>query len=826
MVEHGEGGEHVLIAGVPDPDAEVHVIEGHRKALVQAAHLLVQVAADHEAGAGDAVDVVGVDQAAHIAGVGHLEVLVHMGGQGQMAKAQTGVLDGVVGVEQLGAHAAHPLLLGEHDHFLQPAGGDDLGVVVEEQQVFTGGKLGAEVVQGAVVEAGALPADHPEGVGMLFFQLFVGAEGLVLFAVVLDDQDLKVGVSGLGVDGLDAGAQVLGMVAAGDQDADLARMLDGVVGLVEAGGVGNHGHLVHRHPYPLIVGIQGLDGCFQAVELGLDAAGHAGGAGPPVVEHMGNMDHLLGFFGEAEVQVVVLAAVVLAPLAAAGGFQQAGLKDAQVADIVVGPQVVQHEIGLEVIEGGVLHLALKGNLVGVDEVGPLLHNGLGHIPQGRGMQDVVVVQQGDVLPCGQGETGVGVAGNALVAFQLLVADPAVLGHAGLDGLAHLFILAGVHQAQLPVLVGLVDHRVQQLGQEVQRGVVQRHHDADFGPVGLVLGLADQQVHRGQAAGLEGAAGEMGLIILGVLAAFGQTGKALPAQLGQQDKQREGMPQLPQLAEQVADRPGDFPAGGTGDVVEGGFQLVFVLVGGGQLAALVVGELLVIAAALLGPVQLDAQAVQFFLIGGGQVPGLAGGRTEQGRAGQRAPALPSKIPPEAGGSHGLGPDGQGGSLLGLRGQKQQAAARQGLGRRNVPALDHHQVILRRPAGGQGVAGVQPVLPCLAGAQAESFDIPAAEGGGQALVPQDQHPPGPKLRLQQAGQLFLLPGLLLFLQIFCALHFLAPILSLSIILVYQIFPRLRSISTHSLAKIDVLATKPDALQAVLAILVRANTATASS
>ena len=69
------------------------------------------------------------------------------------AEADTGVLDGIVRVEQLCAHAAHPLLLGVHDHLFQPGGGDDLGVVVEQKQILTGGKLLAEVVQGAVIEA-------------------------------------------------------------------------------------------------------------------------------------------------------------------------------------------------------------------------------------------------------------------------------------------------------------------------------------------------------------------------------------------------------------------------------------------------------------------------------------------------------------------------------------------------------------------------------------------------------------------------------------------------------------------------------------------------
>ena len=78
------------------------------------------------------------------------------------AKADAGMLDGVIGVEQLCTHTAHPLLLGVHDHLFQPVGGDDLGIVVEQQQIFAGGILLAKVVQGTVIEALALPGHDLE----------------------------------------------------------------------------------------------------------------------------------------------------------------------------------------------------------------------------------------------------------------------------------------------------------------------------------------------------------------------------------------------------------------------------------------------------------------------------------------------------------------------------------------------------------------------------------------------------------------------------------------------------------------------------------------
>ena len=603
---------------------------------------------------------------------------------------------------------------------------------------------------------------------MFLLELLVAAEGPLLLAVVLDEDDLEIRVGGLFVDGLDAGHQIPGVVAGGDQDADLARLLDGVVGLVEARGVGDHGDTVHRDPLPLIVGVQGLDGGFQAVELGGDVAGHAGGAGPPVVEHMGDVDDLLGLLGEAEVEVVVLAAVVFAPLAAARLFQQGTLKDAQVADIVVGAEVVDHIIRLEVVEGGVLHFALKGHLVGVDKVRPLLGDGLGHIPQGAGVEDIVVVQKGDVLPFCQGKALVGVARDPLVFGEFLVADPLVLGSPAGHRLAHGGVLAGIHQAELPVLIGLILDRVQQLFQEIQGGIVQRHHDADAGPGGLVLGLADQQVHRGQAAGLEGLAGEPLVIIPLVLHPLADPRHPLPADKAQEHQGREVMDQLLRLAEEVPQGPGEFPAAGTGHRAQGFFQLALVLVGRRNLVALVLGELLVLPAALLGLGQAAAQAVHLALVAPHQGHLIGLGRTEEGRVREAAPPPPIEIPVAALLGQHLCPARQG-PVVPRDAQGQHPAARQLLGL-GGGALHHHQVVFLRPAGGQN-----RVLPAPGQIfhrffrgnvhQAVGLHMEFPQLGGQGALGPAQHQDGPgrKLSRNLAGRLAQ-PDLLFFFHRF--------------------------------------------------------------
>ena len=104
------------------------------------------------------------------------------------------------------------------------------------------------------------------------------------------------------------------------------------------------------------------------------------------------MHHLFGLLGQAQVQVIILAAVELRPLVAAHLGQQRGTEHAQVADVVVGAEVVQHIIRLEVVHRQMVDVALKGDLVRIHEVGSLLGDSLCHIPQSARMQDIVVVQ--------------------------------------------------------------------------------------------------------------------------------------------------------------------------------------------------------------------------------------------------------------------------------------------------------------------------------------------------------------------------------------------------------------------------------------------------
>ena len=522
---------------------------------------------------------------------------------------------------------------------------------------------------------------------MLLLHPLVGAEGLRLLAVVLDEDQLEIRVGGAVIDGLDAEFEVLDVVAGGDQDADPVRMSDGVIGLVIAGRAGDEADLVHRDAAAGIMGLEGRDARVDAVGLGGDVRRRAAGAGAPVIEGVGDVDDLRGLFGQAEEEVVILTAVVLHPLAAAAALHQGAAESGQVADVVVGAEVVQHEVRFEVVEHHVVHAALEGGFVGVDEVCPLLGDGLGRVPERTGVEDIVMVQQGDVIAGGHLDAVVGVAGDELVLFELLVADAGVRLGAVLYLLAHGGVLPGVHAAKLPVLVGLVLDGIQQLFKERQRSVVERHHDADLRGSGLGIELLHQQLHGGKGIRPQGLAGEEGGVLAAGAGLFPHPGNTLGPQLVQEDEERQGVPELAALADDIAGGPRQFPEGRACDLAEGLFQLLFMAAAQGKVAAEPFNEGGLFAAAPFGPHHPVPQGVQFLLVAldHGQSAGLGG--PEEGRLLGAALAAPEHIAVVAALGQLLGPVGQSGGV----GADQQHLRGQLYGQFHEGGVLHHQQV---------------------------------------------------------------------------------------------------------------------------------------
>ena len=227
------------------------------------------------------------------------------------------------------------------------------------------------------------------------------------------------------------------------------------------------------------------------------------------------------------------------------------------------------------VEHHILHLALEGRLIGIDEVGSLLGDGLGRVPEGAGVEDVVVVQQGDEVAGGHLDAFVGVAGDELILLQLPVADTRVHSGALLHHLAHTRGSAGIHTAELPVAVGLVHNGIQQLFEEVQRGVVERHHDADFGACGLVVYLPHQQFHRCEPVGAHDFAREEGGVLTAGAGLFPHTLDAAAAQFPQEHEEGQSVPELAALADDIAHGPGHLPELRAGHLAERLFQLLLM-----------------------------------------------------------------------------------------------------------------------------------------------------------------------------------------------------------------------------------------------------------
>ena len=271
---------------------------------------------------------------------------VAVAGGAANAQKHTRVLDAVIRVVEFCAHAAHVRALAEHEHLGQKALAEQLDVVVQKQQLLAPGKPAGEVVHRREVEA-ALIGDHLQPRVLLLRRLVIFKGGGV-GGVVLRHDDLKVVVARFGVKAGKAAVQVLDVVLIRDKHADKGRAGEGVLHPVGAGAALDAlRRSFQAHPREVVV-----DGLFprrQGVGFGRYSAGGAARVAAPDIKHIGDVGHLFRALGEAQDELKVLAAVVLAALAAARPLKEGPGKSGQVGDVVAAPQIVRLKIGLEVI---------------------------------------------------------------------------------------------------------------------------------------------------------------------------------------------------------------------------------------------------------------------------------------------------------------------------------------------------------------------------------------------------------------------------------------------------------------------------------------------
>ena len=119
-------------------------------------------------------------------------------------------------------------------------------------------------------------------------------------------------------------------------------------------------------------------------------------------------------------------------------------------------------------------------LIRINKVCVSFTNSPHHFVECSWVQQVVMVKQSNIIALGHLQAGVGVAGYAQVFLQLFILDSLVFPHiltAYFFYVAMCLVTAVCH-AQLPVAIGLVNHRLDHFTEEQLRCVIKRDNDAE------------------------------------------------------------------------------------------------------------------------------------------------------------------------------------------------------------------------------------------------------------------------------------------------------------------------------------------------------------
>src|SRR5579885_977825 len=133
--------------------------------------------------------------------------------------------------------------------------------------------------------------------------------------------------------------------------------------------------------------------------LGFLAAGLGGGSrhGPPVIQNAWNPADLLGVFGDAQQEIVILAAVPASFVQTAHGVQKPAFADDEVKEIIARQKKVRRPAGLE---EGLVAAEVVADLVfiGIEQVGLRRRiDGLDHFVQSERRKLIVMIQKGEIV---------------------------------------------------------------------------------------------------------------------------------------------------------------------------------------------------------------------------------------------------------------------------------------------------------------------------------------------------------------------------------------------------------------------------------------------
>ena len=215
-----------------------------------------------------------------------------------------------------------------------------------------------------------------------------------------------------------------------------------------------------------------------------DVVRRGAGMASPVIKELRNMHNILCLIRQPQNHVVILRAVKFRAVQFLS-LQELPIEAGKVTDVVVRTQIVDGIIGLEMNGHKVIQIIFpEGRLVAVQVIRILLIDRLDVPVQNRRMKVVVMIKRCDVLALCQCKAGVRVLRNSSVFLKLPVTDsPGKLFAPTAVFLydfpyIRMLCIRPVRKAQLPVSVGLIQHRIHHVLQIFLRGVVERNQDAE------------------------------------------------------------------------------------------------------------------------------------------------------------------------------------------------------------------------------------------------------------------------------------------------------------------------------------------------------------
>ena len=126
------GRPHHPPARVPHPQAEIHIVEGHRERLVHAVHAVIHPGAHQQTGRRYRREVLHRGQPEHIPAAAPLVVLVAVPRVAAQPRDDPRVLDGVIGVVQHCTADAHAGLCHLAHHLGEPFAVENFHIIVEQ----------------------------------------------------------------------------------------------------------------------------------------------------------------------------------------------------------------------------------------------------------------------------------------------------------------------------------------------------------------------------------------------------------------------------------------------------------------------------------------------------------------------------------------------------------------------------------------------------------------------------------------------------------------------------------------------------------------------